>query len=109
MFKLKTWKLWLFSGVCFLFVGIMYLIEKRYSSGAMFIFLGVIYFGLSTANYKVDNKISKLGVQHVVSEEVENELRNLVAEGKKIEAIKKYRVITGLGLKESKDYVDNIK
>lgn len=37
---------------------------------------------------------------------MDNELKKLIAEGKKIEAIKKYRMITGIGLKEAKEYVD---
>ncbi|WP_435575532.1 ribosomal protein L7/L12 [Clostridium gasigenes] len=36
------------------------------------------------------------------------ELKNLIREGKKIKAIKKYRIVTGLGLKEAKDYVDSL-
>lgn len=40
---------------------------------------------------------------------VDSVIRNLVAEGKKIEAIKRYREITGVGLKEAKDYIDSIK
>src|SRR5262245_19800443 len=38
----------------------------------------------------------------------ENELRGLVARGQKIEAIKRVRQLTGLGLKESKDYVEQL-
>lgn len=36
----------------------------------------------------------------------ERELRELVADGQKIEAIKRVRELTGLGLKEAKDYVE---
>ena len=36
----------------------------------------------------------------------ENELRRLVARGQKIEAIKRVRELTGLGLKEARDYVE---
>ena len=35
-------------------------------------------------------------------------LRKLIAEGKEIKAIKKYRMVTGFGLKEAKEYVDLI-
>lgn len=109
MLKLKTWKLWLFSGACFLFVGIMYLIAKRNSLGILFICLSVTYFALSKTNYKVDNKISEIGTQPTVSEDIQSELKNLIAEGKKIEAMKKYRMATGVGLKEAKEYIDNMK
>lgn len=36
------------------------------------------------------------------------EVQALVAQGKKIEAIKRTREATGLGLKEAKDYVDGL-
>src|SRR5262245_34604280 len=36
----------------------------------------------------------------------ESELREMVARGQKIEAIKRVRELTGLGLKEAKDYVE---
>jgi ribosomal protein L7/L12 len=38
----------------------------------------------------------------------ENELREMVARGQKIEAIKRVRELTGLGLKEAKDYVEQL-
>nr|WP_243175624.1 ribosomal protein L7/L12 [Clostridium gasigenes] len=41
-------------------------------------------------------------------ENIDVELKNLIAEGKRIKAIKKYRIVTGLGLKEAKDYVDSL-
>lgn len=39
---------------------------------------------------------------------VDSVIKALVAEGKKIEAIKRYREITGVGLKEAKDYIDSL-
>ena len=109
MLKLKTWKLWLFSGVCFLSVGIIDLIQKKYFLGAMFVLLGGVYFILSRTNYKMDKKISEIGAQVTVSDDIQSELRNLIAKGKEIKAIKKYRMVTGVGLKEAKEYVDNMK
>ncbi|MBX4265064.1 ribosomal protein L7/L12 [Clostridium estertheticum] len=51
------------------------------------------------------NKIAKhVGVQDTVT----NELKSLILDGKKIEAIKKYRMVTGLGLLEAKEYVDSL-
>ena len=35
-------------------------------------------------------------------------VRELAMDGKKIEAIKKYREITGAGLKDAKDYVEQL-
>ncbi|ANF96314.1 ribosomal protein L7/L12 [Paenibacillus bovis] len=40
------------------------------------------------------------------SAELENRLRQLIAAGQKIQAIKELREARGLGLKEAKDYVD---
>lgn len=37
---------------------------------------------------------------------VDDEIKNLVIEGKKIKAIKMYRQATGLGLKEAKENID---
>ena len=55
------------------------------------------------------NKIAKqVGVPNEVTADIQNELLLLIAEGKKIEAIKRYRVVTGHGLKESKEYVDSL-
>ena len=55
------------------------------------------------------NKIAKqVGVPNTVTDEVRDELKDLVLKGKKIEAIKKYRKLTGIGLKEAKAYVDSL-
>jgi len=40
---------------------------------------------------------------------IEDEIRSLVAEGKKIEAISKVVKMSGLGLRVSKDYVDSLE
>lgn len=39
---------------------------------------------------------------------MDNELRELVSEGERIKAIKKYRMATGAGLVEAKEYVDSL-
>ncbi len=39
---------------------------------------------------------------------IEREVYSLLARGRKIEAIKKVRELTGMGLKEAKDYVDSL-
>jgi hypothetical protein len=56
MKKLNSAKLWLISSVCFLFVGIMNIIDKEFTRAAMFIFLGVTYFALSQTNLKGNRK-----------------------------------------------------
>jgi Ribosomal protein L7/L12 C-terminal domain len=44
-----------------------------------------------------------------VDRSVQDQIRSLLLEGKKIEAIKIYREATGLGLKESKDAVEIVE
>jgi ribosomal protein L7/L12 len=43
-----------------------------------------------------------------IGDDIDAEIQGLVAQGKKIHAIKLVRELTGLGLKESKDYVDRL-
>ena len=72
-------------------------------------------FGLKEARNYVDkltdtnlilNKIAKqVGVPETSLDE---NLKELVAHGNKIQAIKELRKYSGLGLKEAKDYVDNL-
>lgn len=54
--KVKTWKLWLLSSMCFLFVTIMNLIDKEYLRGISFAFVEIMYIGLSITYYKRDSK-----------------------------------------------------
>jgi hypothetical protein len=88
---------------------IMNLIDKKYLLGSLFILLGVIYIYLSITQHKKDNRPNKIEVPDAVLKNMDIELKKLIAEDKKIEAIKKCRMITGFGLKEAKDYVDNLK
>jgi ribosomal protein L7/L12 len=87
----------------------MNLIDKKYLLGSLFMLLGVIYIYLSITQHKKDNKPNKIEVPEAALKDMDIELKNLIAEDKKIEAIKKCRKITGFGLKEAKDYVDNLK
>jgi len=47
-------------------------------------------------------------VPDTITENIDEELKILISEGKKIKAIKKYRMATGIGLKEAKDYIDRL-
>ena len=40
--------------------------------------------------------------------DIESEVRPLIIQGNKVEAIKRVIELTGFGLKESKDYVDSL-
>src|SRR6185295_4582144 len=48
----------------------------------------------------------RVATTSVVAADVEHEARAILARGNKIEAIKRVRELTGLGLKEAKDYVE---
>jgi len=63
---------------------------------------------IARINVTVNKIAQQVGVPDTVTEEMRNELKDLLSKGKKIEAIKKYRTVTGLGLKECKDYVDSL-
>lgn len=53
------------------------------------------------------NRIAeRVGVTEILTKEEKDELMRLVSEGKNVEAVRKCREITGLGLKEAKEYVD---
>ncbi|WP_446899218.1 ribosomal protein L7/L12 [Clostridium sp. LBM24168] len=55
------------------------------------------------------NRISKyIGIYDELKEEIVEELKDLISQGEKIKAIKKYRMATGAGLKEAKDYIDSL-
>lgn len=55
------------------------------------------------------NKIaSKLEI-NTISDELQQELKNLILNDQYVKAIKKYRIDTGNGLKESKEYIDSLK
>lgn len=54
-------------------------------------------------------KISKhIGLTDTATENIDAELKDLILQGKKIKAIKRYRQFTGIGLKEAKDYIDRL-
>lgn len=55
------------------------------------------------------NKIVKhLGIEEEITENIDYELKDIISESGKIKAIKRYREVTGKGLKESKEYIDNL-
>lgn len=52
--------------------------------------------------------LNKIAKQVGVPDTVTDELKILISEGKNIEAVKKYRMTTGAGLLEAKEYVDSL-
>ncbi|MBN1068558.1 ribosomal protein L7/L12 [Clostridium sp. ZS1] len=57
---------------------------------------------------RININLNKIAKQIGVPNTINDEIKNLILEGKKVEAIKKYRNATGLGLKESKEYIDSL-
>lgn len=58
---------------------------------------------------RMNSNLIKIAKQVGVPQEpLDDELKSLKEKGEKIKAIKKLREATGLGLKEAKDYVDNL-
>lgn len=55
------------------------------------------------------NRIAeRVGVTEILTKEEKDELMRLVSEGKNVQAVRRCREITGLGLKEAKEYVDGL-
>jgi len=52
------------------------------------------------------NESTPIEIPNEVLKNLNTELTDILSKGKKFEAIKQYRKITGLGLKESKEYID---
>ena len=61
---------------------------------------------LARLEWKMDALLKKLEVNP--DAEVDSEVLGFAKAGRKIEAIKRYRDITGVGLKEAKDYVERM-
>ncbi|WP_315118891.1 ribosomal protein L7/L12 [uncultured Clostridium sp.] len=63
---------------------------------------------IARINITLDKIAKEIGVPDTVKENIDIELKSLISQGKKIEAIKRYRIVTGVGLKEAKEYVDSL-
>jgi len=57
---------------------------------------------------RININLNKIAEQVGVPDTITDELKSLILEGKKVESIKKYRIATGLGLKEAKEYIDSL-
>ncbi|GAA0774876.1 hypothetical protein GCM10008908_25490 [Clostridium subterminale] len=60
---------------------------------------------INASLYRIEKHI---GVKNPEVENIDEELRELISQGKKVRAVKRYRIATGLGLKEAKEYVDRL-
>ena len=64
---------------------------------------------IKSTNSTLESIAKQIGVPDKIIENIDDELKNLIKEGKKVKAVKRYREVTGLGLKESKEYVDSLE
>lgn len=86
----------------------MDLFKGKYLSGIPFIILGVLYLYFSISDFKKYRKAKDTLLAKIDLYNLDNELIKLIDEGREIEAIKIYRILTGASLKNSRDYVDLI-
>lgn len=82
----------------------------------LIIIIGVILIGIlntiselqseiARTNAVLDKIAKQIGVPDT---DINDELKNLIAKGNTIEAVKIYRKFAGVGLKESKEYIDSL-
>lgn len=74
--------------------------------------LGILVASPSSSEFKMNHMDKKLNriMEHLGIEEIniDEELNELIADDKRILAIKRLREETGMGLKEAKEYVDDL-
>ncbi len=75
--------------------------------------LGILVVSPDSSEFKIKHMDKKLDsiMKHLGIEEIniDKELKELLADEKRIPAIKRLREETGMGLKEAKEYVDNLE
>ena len=57
---------------------------------------------------RINKKINWITKQLGETDTITDDLKELISEGKKVDAIKKYRIASGAGLLEAKEYVDSL-
>ncbi len=74
--------------------------------------LGILVASPGSSEFKMNHMDKKLNriMEHLGIEEIniDEELKELIADDKRIPAIKRLREETGMGLKEAKEYVDDL-
>lgn len=63
---------------------------------------------LRRTNLTLNKIVRHLGIEEEITENIDYELKDIISKSGKIKAIKRYREVTGKGLKESKEYVDSL-
>ena len=56
----------------------------------------------------LDSIAKQMGVPDPINDELKEFLLELISEGEKIKAVKEYRMATGAGLVEAKQYIDQL-
>lgn len=83
----------------------------------LFIILNVNFNALQRNQERIESKLNRIIVHLEVPElsieniddKLKNELIKLIKADKKVKAIKMLRDVTGMGLREAKEYVDSLK
>lgn len=68
--------------------------------------VGHLQNNIDKVNKKLDKISKQVGVSNEISDVAMDELKVLIEKGQKVKAIKEYRVATGVGLKQAKEYID---
>lgn len=63
---------------------------------------------IARINLTLDKIAKQIGVPDTITGNIDIELKSLISEGKRVEAVKRYRMVSGLGLKEAKEYIDKL-
>lgn len=81
--------------------------------GLLILIIAILVSPPDSSDFKINHMDKKLDriMEHLGMEKmnIDEELRELLAEGKRIPAIKRLREETGMGLKEAKEYVDDLE
>lgn len=72
----------------------------------LYIIASIIQLKNDTA--RIQRTLNKIAKQVSVSNEMDDELKSLILEGKQVEAVKRYRFNTGADLLEAKKYIDSL-
>ncbi len=107
--KNVSWKLFSVGGGCFLVNGMINFISNKPFEGILFIVTGLLNCVVSISIYKKHVNSSKIEVSKAELDNMDKQLKILIAENKKIEAIRKCRKVTGFGIKEAKEYVESLE
>ena len=86
--------IWIIIGACMLMILVSVISQMRNDHKHMRITL--------------DKIAEKFGAIEIVTKEEKEELKKLLSEGKNVQAVRRCREITGLDLKEAKEYVDGL-